>query len=124
MVALLSAAYFDRDRYTSDEWTAAMLHVPGTGQGRLVPVRVEEAPPALVLPVEDEQPPSGEKTRVMARSARALTAPAAAADSAALLAKIGARSIVAEGVGSMIPGCCQVLGRKLKRASNGPQRFW
>jgi hypothetical protein len=46
VVALLSAAYFDRDRYTTDEWAAALLHVPGTGQGRLVPVRVEEMPPA------------------------------------------------------------------------------
>jgi hypothetical protein len=51
MVALLSAAYFERDRYTTDEWTAAMLHVPGTGQGRLVPVRVQEVPPAEMPPV-------------------------------------------------------------------------
>ena len=51
VVALFSAAYFERDRYTSDEWTAAMLHVPGTGQGRLVPVRVEEVPPADMPPV-------------------------------------------------------------------------
>ena len=46
MVALFSAAYFDRDRYTTDEWTNALLHRPGTGQGQLVPVRVEEVPPA------------------------------------------------------------------------------
>ena len=51
VVALLSAAYFERDRYTSDEWAAAMLHVPGTGQGRLVPVRVQELPPADMPPV-------------------------------------------------------------------------
>jgi hypothetical protein len=51
VVALFSAAYFERDRYTSDEWTAAMLHVPGTGSGRLVPVRVEEMPPAHLPPV-------------------------------------------------------------------------
>ena len=51
VVALFSAAYFERDRYTSDEWTSAMLHVPGTGQGRLVPVRVEEVPPADMPPV-------------------------------------------------------------------------
>ena len=51
VVALLSAAYFERDRYTSDEWAAAMLHVPGTGQGRLVPVRVQEVPPADLPPV-------------------------------------------------------------------------
>jgi TIR domain/Tetratricopeptide repeat/NB-ARC domain len=51
VVALFSAAYFDRDRYTSDEWAAAMLHIPGTGQGRLVPVRVQEVPPADMPPV-------------------------------------------------------------------------
>jgi hypothetical protein len=51
VVALFSAAYFERDRYTSDEWAAAMLHVPGTGQGRLVPVRVEEVPSADMPPV-------------------------------------------------------------------------
>jgi tetratricopeptide (TPR) repeat protein len=51
VVALFSAVYFDRNRYTTDEWTAALLHVPGTGQGRLLPVRVEEIPPAGVPPV-------------------------------------------------------------------------
>ena len=51
VVALFSAAYFDRDRYTSDECAAAMLHVPGTGQWRLVPVRVEEVAPAEMPPV-------------------------------------------------------------------------
>jgi hypothetical protein len=44
VVALFSAAYFDRARYTTEEWTAAALHVPGIGEGRLVPVRVEEVP--------------------------------------------------------------------------------
>ena len=42
VVALFSAAYFDRSRYTTEEWSAAVLHVPGTGEDRLVPVRVEE----------------------------------------------------------------------------------
>jgi hypothetical protein len=42
-VALFSAAYFDRSRYTTEEWAAA-VHVPGTAEGRLVPVRVEAAP--------------------------------------------------------------------------------
>ena len=51
VVGLFSAVYFDRDRYTSDEWAAALLHVPGTGQGRLVPVRVEEVAPADMPPV-------------------------------------------------------------------------
>ena len=44
VVALFSAAYFDRSRYTTEEWSAALVHVPGTGEGRLVPVRVEEVP--------------------------------------------------------------------------------
>jgi hypothetical protein len=51
VVALFSTAYFERDRYTSDEWAAARLHVPGTGQGRLVPLRVQEVPPADLPPV-------------------------------------------------------------------------
>ena len=48
VVALFSAAYFDRSRYTIEEWSAAMLHVPGMEQGRLVPVRVDEVPPEKV----------------------------------------------------------------------------
>ncbi len=48
VVALFSAPYFKRERYTTDEWTAAALHVPGTGEGRLVPLRVEEVPTALM----------------------------------------------------------------------------
>ena len=51
VVALFSAAYFDRDRYTTEEWTSALVHQPGTGQGRLVPVRVEDMPPADMPPV-------------------------------------------------------------------------
>ena len=46
VVALFSAAYFDRSRYTTQEWTAALLHRPGAQSGRLVPVRVAEVPPA------------------------------------------------------------------------------
>jgi TIR domain/NB-ARC domain len=48
VVALFSAAYFDRSRYTSEEWSSALLHLPGAQQGRLVPVRVEEVPAAKV----------------------------------------------------------------------------
>ena len=48
VVALFSAAYFDRSRYTADEWSVAALHVPGTGDNRLVPVRVEPVPAADV----------------------------------------------------------------------------
>ena len=44
VLALFSPAYFERPRYTTEEWTAALVHVPGTGQGRLVPVRVENVP--------------------------------------------------------------------------------
>jgi hypothetical protein len=48
VVALFSAAYFDRPRYTTKEWTAAAQHVPGKAEDRLVPVRVEEVPAAQV----------------------------------------------------------------------------
>ena len=44
VVSLFSAAYFDRSRYTTEEWTTAALHVPDAGEHRLVPVRVEEVP--------------------------------------------------------------------------------
>ena len=48
VVALFSAAYFDRPRYTTEEWSAVMVHVPGAAEGRLVPVRLEEVPAAQV----------------------------------------------------------------------------
>jgi TIR domain len=55
VVALFSAAYFDRSRYTTEEWTAAVLHVPGLQEGRLVPARVEDVPagemPAVLRPL-------------------------------------------------------------------------
>jgi hypothetical protein len=55
VVALFSAAYFDRPRYTTEEWSVAALHVLGTGDNRLVPVRVEEVPvadmPAVLRPL-------------------------------------------------------------------------
>ena len=55
VLALFSPAYLERPRYTTDEWTAALVHVPGTGQGRLVPVRVEDVPaddmPAVLRPL-------------------------------------------------------------------------
>ncbi len=41
VVALCSAAYFDRSRYTTEEWSAAALRVPGA-TGRLIPVRIED----------------------------------------------------------------------------------
>ena len=51
VVALFSAAYFDRSRYTTEEWTAALVHTPGAEGGRLVPVRVEEMPAEDMPPV-------------------------------------------------------------------------
>src|SRR5260370_36366017 len=48
VVALFSAAYFDRSRYTTQEWSSAVLHVPGGDAGRLVPVRVEAVPAGRV----------------------------------------------------------------------------
>jgi hypothetical protein len=48
VVALFSAAYFDRSRYTTQEWSAAVLPVSGMDQGRLVPMRVEGVPAAQV----------------------------------------------------------------------------
>src|SRR5579863_5461018 len=50
VVALFSAAYFDRSRYTTEEWSTSLLHTPGTA-GRLIPVRIEDVPAALVPPV-------------------------------------------------------------------------
>jgi tetratricopeptide (TPR) repeat protein len=55
VVALFSAAYFDRSRYTTQEWATALVHAPGAGEGRLVPVRVEEVAvtdmPAVLQPL-------------------------------------------------------------------------
>jgi hypothetical protein len=55
VVALFSAAYFDRSRYTTEEWSAAALHGLGREEGRLVPLRVEEVPsedvPAVLRPL-------------------------------------------------------------------------
>ena len=48
VVALFSAAYFERERYTTAEWSSSLAHVPGARQERLVPVRVEEVPPGKV----------------------------------------------------------------------------
>jgi hypothetical protein len=48
VVALFSAAYFERERYTTEEWSAVLVHAPGLPAGRLVPVRVEDVPGGLV----------------------------------------------------------------------------
>jgi tetratricopeptide (TPR) repeat protein len=51
VVALFSAAYFEPERYTAEEWSASLIHVPGVAKERLVPVRVEEVPTDKVPPV-------------------------------------------------------------------------
>ena len=55
VLALISSAYFDRSRYTTKEWSSAVLHVPGIGQGHFLPVRVEDVPveemPAMLRPL-------------------------------------------------------------------------
>ena len=51
VVALFSAAYFDRSRYTTEEWAASLVHLPGAEASRLVPVRVEDVPADLVPPL-------------------------------------------------------------------------
>src|SRR5262249_31189437 len=51
VLALLSEPYFERTRYTTDEWAAALLHKPGMGEGRLVAGRVENVPRAEMPPL-------------------------------------------------------------------------
>ena len=50
VVALFSAAYFERERYTTAEWSSSLVHVPGLAEERLIPVRVEEVPADQVPP--------------------------------------------------------------------------
>ena len=55
VLALVSRAYLDRSRYTTEEWSAAVTRVMGMPESRLVPVRVEEVPveemPSLLRPL-------------------------------------------------------------------------
>jgi hypothetical protein len=55
VVALFSAAYFDRSRYTTTEWTSLLIHDTEIDAERLVPVRVEEVAagriPAVLRPM-------------------------------------------------------------------------
>jgi hypothetical protein len=53
VLVLYSPAYFDRDRFTTDEWTAVMGQRPNTdGQRRLIPVRVTPVdPPPILTPL-------------------------------------------------------------------------
>lgn len=41
VVALFSEAYFDRSRYTTQEWPVALLHTPKYSR-RLIPIRIED----------------------------------------------------------------------------------
>ncbi len=50
MLVLYSAAYFQRRRFSTDEWTAVMAERPDpAGQRRLVPVRIEDVDPVPIL---------------------------------------------------------------------------
>ncbi len=51
VVALFSSAYFERPRYTTDEWTTAALHIPDTDRTRLIPVRIENIPITAIPPL-------------------------------------------------------------------------
>jgi TIR domain/Tetratricopeptide repeat/NB-ARC domain len=55
VVALFSAAYFDRSRYTTEEWSASVIRLTGAAHGRLVPLRIEDVPakeiPAVLRPL-------------------------------------------------------------------------
>jgi hypothetical protein len=51
VLALFSAAYFEPARYTTDEWSAAMVKDADCGH-RLLPVRIEDiTPPDLFRPI-------------------------------------------------------------------------
>jgi len=55
VMALFSAAYFERTRYTTQEWSASVQHMPGTAVNRMVPLRIEAVPaeriPAVLRPL-------------------------------------------------------------------------
>jgi hypothetical protein len=55
VVALLSAAYFDRSRYTTHEWSVSMMQAAALPEGRLVPLRIEDVPadrvPSVLRPL-------------------------------------------------------------------------
>ena len=48
VVTLFSAAYFERSRYTTQEWSASVQHVPGSAEDRMVPLRIEAVPPERI----------------------------------------------------------------------------
>ncbi|WFE33181.1 FxSxx-COOH system tetratricopeptide repeat protein [Micromonospora sp. WMMD975] len=50
VLALFSVAYFERERFTIDEWTAVLAERPDeTERRRLIPVRVQEVKPPPIL---------------------------------------------------------------------------
>ena len=51
VIALFSESYFDRSRYTEQEWTAVSVNVAGLPARRLVPLRVEGVPSRQVPPL-------------------------------------------------------------------------
>ena len=51
VLALFSAAYFDPSRYTTEEWTSALVRVLGTKENRLIPLRIEDVPAAQTPPL-------------------------------------------------------------------------
>ena len=51
VIALFSESYFDRSRYTEQEWTAVSVNVTGLPAKRLIPLRVEQVPPRQVPPL-------------------------------------------------------------------------
>ena len=55
VIGLISSAFLDRSRYTTNEWSASLVRVPGLREDRLIPLRVEDMParaiPALLRPL-------------------------------------------------------------------------
>jgi hypothetical protein len=53
VLVVYSAAYFDRARFSTDEWSAVMAHRPDrSGRRRFIPVRVAEVqPPPILAPL-------------------------------------------------------------------------
>lgn len=51
VIALFSTAYFDRSRYTTQEWSSSLIHASGLQPDRLIPLRVEEVAIEDVPPV-------------------------------------------------------------------------
>ena len=77
VLALWSAEYFSRSRYTSREWSGTLAHVPGVEEDRLVPVRIEDVPagqvPGILRPLVHRDLfglPEDQALRVLLEAAR------------------------------------------------------